>query len=387
MNRHMSMTDVVPASSALGVAVQRRRLGDLGRERPVGGVDVGREPVPQRHRLGGAPQQPRVEVAVVEAGDDGVAGGVDAPRRRRPGVGVELRDRRPRPRSSVAVDQHRSGVEHPPGTGHGQHDAAADEGGHRPPKPPFNSSSTRRRTVHGAETVSRGDSRSTTSPRQISKSAQGKCAAHSRSRRSNWSSPGTRRPGRRCREQGAGARRGSRPHCRLPALERERYTARMVRPNASADGATRSSSELVEQVRRDAVDSTVVRHLLHLTEDPNAGDPNPFPHGPDSTAAPPYAGILGPVRRTQAGRGLEEVGRRRCGPGPRPDPSTAGGGTAPGAPASSTGRQELRPRRDPGTAPKRPRVHSGPCPVAIRSSSHSSRWPTCWGPRSSPPRG
>ena len=79
----------------LGVALQRGGPGDLGRQRPVGRVDVGAQPVPQRQRLGGPPQEPGVQVAVVQAGDDRVAGGVDdlgpsaaargRRRRRRPG--------------------------------------------------------------------------------------------------------------------------------------------------------------------------------------------------------------------------------------------------------------------------------------------------------------
>ena len=47
------------APDGLGVGHVGRGAGDLGRERPVGGVDVVLEPLPERHRLRRAPQQTR----------------------------------------------------------------------------------------------------------------------------------------------------------------------------------------------------------------------------------------------------------------------------------------------------------------------------------------
>ena len=121
------------APERLGVAEQRRRLGDLRGHRLVGGVDVGLEPVPQRHRLGGAAQQARVEVAVVQPGDHRVAGGVDDLGALRAGVGVEDLDRADGD-DRVALDEHRARVEGDLGAGHGEDDAVADEGadGHGP---------------------------------------------------------------------------------------------------------------------------------------------------------------------------------------------------------------------------------------------------------------
>ena len=71
------------APQRLGVGHVRRGAGDLGRERPMGRVDVVLQPLPQRHRLRRAAEQPGVQVAVVEPGDHGVHRRVDR-RHRRP---------------------------------------------------------------------------------------------------------------------------------------------------------------------------------------------------------------------------------------------------------------------------------------------------------------
>ena len=109
MNRHMSSTDVVPPRSGLGVRHVRRGAGDLGRQGAVRGVDVVLEPLPQRHRLRRAPQQPRVQVSVVEPGDHGVHRRVD---RRHGGGGRVLGHLvRPTDRGDDAVDdEHRARV-------------------------------------------------------------------------------------------------------------------------------------------------------------------------------------------------------------------------------------------------------------------------------------
>jgi hypothetical protein len=69
-------------------------------------VDVGPQPVEQREVFGRAAQQTAVHVAVVEAGDKGVAGEVDA-------LGLDLAeplDRADR-RDHTAVDQYRTRLE------------------------------------------------------------------------------------------------------------------------------------------------------------------------------------------------------------------------------------------------------------------------------------
>jgi hypothetical protein len=70
-----------------------------------------------------------VHVAVVEAGDDGVPGGVDDfdNVRGRPRVGVHGVDRADGD-DRVPVDQHGAGVEDGIAAGHGQDDAVADQG-------------------------------------------------------------------------------------------------------------------------------------------------------------------------------------------------------------------------------------------------------------------
>ncbi len=116
---------------ALGVAVERGHGGDLRRQRLVRGVDVGLEPVPQRHRLRGAAQEAGVQVGVVQAGDHGAPGGVDHGGAGRPRVGVELRHPADGD-DGLAVDEDRPGIEGGRPSGHGQHDPVADERGHRP---------------------------------------------------------------------------------------------------------------------------------------------------------------------------------------------------------------------------------------------------------------
>ena len=97
------------APDGLGVRHVRRGAGDLGRERAVGGVDVVLEPLPERHRLRRAPQQPGVQVTVVEPGDHGVHRRVD--RRHRGGGRVSGHLLRRTDRGDHAVDdEHRARV-------------------------------------------------------------------------------------------------------------------------------------------------------------------------------------------------------------------------------------------------------------------------------------
>ena len=95
---------------ALGVAVQRRGGRDLRRHRLVRGVDVGLQPVPQRHRLRGAAQETGVQVRVVESGQHRVTGEVDDLGAGRTRIGVDLLDRADR-EDLVTVDEHRTGIE------------------------------------------------------------------------------------------------------------------------------------------------------------------------------------------------------------------------------------------------------------------------------------
>ena len=142
-------------AQALGVGQAAGRLGDLGGQRLVGRVDVGLEPVPQRHRLGRAAQQARVQVAVVQAGD-ARRGRWRRPPRRPPRAG---RRRAPRParrrRSSCPRSAPNPGRARP-WRPHRQDDAVADERGHgAEPACAFNKLSTFRAAVHTRFTVRR----------------------------------------------------------------------------------------------------------------------------------------------------------------------------------------------------------------------------------------
>src|SRR6266511_1197674 len=113
-------------ADALRVAQERGRLGDLGGECPVGRIDVGAEPVPQRHRLGRAPEEAGVQVAVLEPGDDRVTGGVHDPG----AAGVVRRvDRihRTDGHDVAAVHQNGPRIVRRAGSIAGKHDSASDQ--------------------------------------------------------------------------------------------------------------------------------------------------------------------------------------------------------------------------------------------------------------------
>ena len=127
MNRHMSSTDVVPPRHRLGVRHVRRGPGDLRSERAVRRVDVVLQPLPQRHRLGGAAQQAGVQVGVVQAGDHGVHRRVDACADVAAAGCRATSSDRPDGGDLAVDDEHRAWIVNGPRAVHRHDDAVVDE--------------------------------------------------------------------------------------------------------------------------------------------------------------------------------------------------------------------------------------------------------------------